>query len=212
MIIVILFYPILIMSSPTKKYTNIAIILHWLIAFGICFMFYFGWFMEALPKEAPKSSSYDLFNLGIYSWELAKEASPRAFYFNLHKSIGLTIFALIIFRIIWRFTHRPPALIKTMKSWEKKLATVAHRVLYLLMFLIPLTGIIMSIGSKYGIKWFGIKVIPGIDDSRLRELFLEFHQIFGILILCVLFFHIIGAVKHSIIDKDGTLRRIWFTE
>ena len=200
------------MSSNTKKYNNIAIIMHWLIAIGICFMFYLGWFMEALPKEAPKSSSYDLFNIGIYSWELTKEESPRAFYFNLHKSIGLTIFALIIFRILWRWTHRPPTLIETMKLWEKRLATVAHYGLYLLMFLIPSSGIIMSIGSKYGIKWFGIKVIPGIDNSQLRELFLEFHQIFGILILCVLFFHIIGALKHSIIDKDGTLRRMWFSK
>ena len=80
------------------------------------------------------------------------------------------------------------------------------------MFLIPLSGIIMSIGSKYGIKWFGIKVIPGIDDSGLRELFLEFHQIFGVLILCVLFFHIIGGLKHSFLDKDGTLRRMWFSK
>jgi len=212
MILVISFYPILIMSVPAKKYTNIAIILHWLIAICICFMFYLGWFMEALPKEALKSSSYDLFNLGIYTWELAKEASPRSFYFNLHKSIGLTIFALIIFRIIWRLTHRPPALLETMKSWEKRLATGAHHGLYLLMFIIPVSGIIMSIGSKYGIKWFGIKVIPGIDDSGLRELFHELHQIFGLLILCVLFFHIIGALKHSLIDKDGTLRRMWFSK
>jgi cytochrome b561 len=212
MITLTLFYPILIMSSPTKKYTNVAIVLHWLIAIGIFFMFYLGWFMEALPKEGTKALSYDLFDLGLYTWELNKEATPRAFYFNLHKSIGLTIFVLIIFRIIWRLTHRPPALLETMKSWEKRLANVAHHGLYLLMFLIPLSGIIMSIGSKYGIKWFGIKVIPGIDDSGVRELFLEFHQIFGILILCVLFFHIIGALKHSFIDKDGTLRRIWFSK
>tara|TARA_B100000767_G_C19580433_1_gene457072 strand:- start:304 stop:831 length:528 start_codon:yes stop_codon:yes gene_type:complete len=175
-------------------------------------MFYLGWFMEALPKEGTKAVSYDLFDLGIYTWELTKEATPRAFYFNLHKSIGLTIFVLIIFRIIWRFTHRPPALLETMKLWEKRLANLAHHGLYLLMFLIPLSGIIMSIGSKYGIKWFGIKIIPGIDDSGLRVLFLEFHKIFGLLILCVLFFHIIGALKHSFVDKDGTLRRMWFSK
>ena len=204
--------PYLTMSSSIKKYTNVAIVLHWLIAIGICFMFYLGWFMEALPKEGTKALSYDLFNLGLYTWELTKEATPRAFYFNLHKSIGLTIFVLIIFRIIWRFTHRPPVLLETMKLWEKRLANVAHQGLYLLMFLIPLSGIIMSIGSKYGIKWFGIKIIPGIDDSGLRVLFLEFHKIFGLLILCVLFFHIIGAIKHSFVDKDGTLRRMWFSK
>ena len=97
-----------------------------------------------------------------------------------------------------------------MKSWEKKLATAAHHGLYLLMILTPLAGIIMSIASKYGIKWFGIKIIPGIDDRGLRELFLEFHIIFGILILVILFFHITGSVKHSLIDKDGTIQRMWF--
>ena len=199
-----------LMETSPEQYTFTAKFLHWLIAIGIIFMFILGWFMEGLPQEAPKSSSYDLFNLGIYTWELAKETSPRSFYFNLHKSIGITLFTLIIFRFYWRFTHRPPALLKTMKSWEKKLATAAHHGLYLLMILTPLAGIIMSIASKYGIKWFGIKIIPGIDDKGLRELFLEFHIIFGILILGILFFHISGALKHGLIDKDGTLQRMWF--
>jgi cytochrome b561 len=166
--------------------------------------------MEALPQEGPKSASYDLFNLGIYTWELSKETSPRSFYFNLHKSIGLTLFVLIVFRFYWRFTHRPPALLETMKNWEKKLATAAHHGLYLLMILTPLAGIIMSVASKYGIKWFGIEIISGIDDKGLRELFHEFHIIFGILILVILFFHISGALKHSLVDKDGTIQRMWF--
>ena len=198
------------MKISSDRYTTTAKILHWLIAVGIIFMFILGWFMEALPQEGPKSTSYDLFNLGIYTWELSKETSPRSFYFNLHKSIGLTLFVLIIFRFYWRFTHRPPALLETMKNWEKKLATAAHHGLYLLMILTPLAGIIMSVASKYGIKWFGIEIISGIDDKGLRELFHEFHIIFGILILVILFFHIIGAFKHGFIDKDGTLQRMWF--
>ena len=198
------------MKTLPDQYTSTAKVLHWLIAAGIIFMFILGWYMEALPKEAPKSSSYNLFNLGIYTWELAKETSPRSFYFNLHKSIGISLFVLIVFRFYWRFTHRPPALLETMKSWEKKLATAAHHGLYLLMILTPLAGIIMSIASKYGIKWFGIEIISGIDDKGLRELFHEFHIIFGILILVILFFHISGALKHSLVDKDGTIQRIWF--
>ena len=198
------------MKTLPNQYTSTAKILHWLIAVGIIFMFILGWFMEALPQEGPKSASYDLFNLGIYTWELSKETSPRSFYFNLHKSIGLTLFVLIVFRFYWRFTHRPPALLETMKNWEKKLATAAHHGLYLLMILTPLAGIIMSVASKYGIKWFGIEIISGIDDKGLRELFHEFHIIFGILILVILFFHISGALKHSLVDKDGTIQRMWF--
>ncbi len=198
--------------NNNTKYTNVAIALHWLIGIAILFMFILGWFMTELPKESAKTTSFDIFNLGLITWEVAKEESPRAFYFNLHKSIGLTILMLIVLRMYWRFTHRPPAFLNSMKLWEKRLAKATHLSLYLLMFLIPLSGIIMSAGSKYGIKWFGIKVIPGFDDKAIRELFFEFHEIFGLLLLLLLIFHILGAIKHSIIDKDGTLRRMWFSK
>jgi cytochrome b561 len=97
-----------------------------------------------------------------------------------------------------------------MKSWEKRLATIVHHGLYLLMILTPLAGIIMSVASKYGIKWFGIKLFSGLDIPSVRELFYEFHEIFGLLILFILIFHIVGALKHTFVDKDGTLRRMWF--
>ncbi len=198
--------------NNNTKYTNVAIALHWLIGIAILFMFVLGWFMTELPKESAKTTSFDLFNLGLMTWEVAKEESSRAFYFNLHKSIGLTILMLIVLRMYWRFTHRPPTFLNSMKLWEKRLAKATHHALYLLMFLIPLSGIIMSAGSKYGIKWFGIKVLPGFDDKAIRELFHEFHEIFGLLLLLLLIFHTLGAIKHSIIDKDGTLRRMWFSK
>ena len=194
------------------KYTNVAIALHWLIGIAILFMFVLGWFMTELPKETPKTTSFDIFNLGLITWEVEEEQSQRSFYFNLHKSVGLSLLLLIVLRMYWRFTHRPPAFLSSMKLWEKRLAKATHHSLYLLMFLIPISGIIMSAGSKYGIKWFGIKIISGIDNSRLREVFYEFHLIFGILFLSILFFHISGALKHAIIDKDGTLRRMWFSK
>lgn len=193
-----------------SQYNNISIFLHWLIAVGIVFMFILGWFMDTVPKDAAKSSTFDLFNMGLYVWELSKEVSPRSFYFNLHKSVGISLFALIIFRILWRLTHKPPALLDSMKTWEKKLATGAHHGLYFLMVATPLAGIIMSISSKYGIHWFGIKLVGGIDNKASRELFYEFHEIFGLLILFILFFHIAGAFKHALVDKDGTIRRMWF--
>ena len=198
--------------NNNTKYTNVAIVLHWLIGIVILFMFVLGWFMTELPKETPKTTSFDIFNLGLITWGVEEEQSQRSFYFNLHKSVGLSLLMLIVLRMYWRFTHRPPAFLNSMKLWEKRLAKATHHSLYLLMFLIPLSGIIMSAGSKYGIKWFGIKVIPGFDDKAIRELFYEFHEIFGLLLLLILILHILGAVKHSIVDKDGTLRRMWFSK
>lgn len=196
------------MNHPTTSYTKTAKVLHWLIAIGIFGMFALGWFMSELPKEAPKQMAYDLFNLGIYTWNLTEEISPRTFYFNLHKSIGVTIFALILIRILWRITHRPPALLASYKAWESKLASGAHHLLYLLMVALPLSGIIMAIYSKYGIKWFGLELIKGLDNKDMRELFYEAHEIIGLIILLVIIVHIIGALKHKFIDKDDTLKRM----
>jgi cytochrome b561 len=194
--------------SNNARYTKTAVILHWLIALVIFAMFGLGWFMTDLPKEGAKQMSYDLFNWGIYTWLLAEEATPRTFYFNLHKSIGITLFGLIIIRILWRITHKPPALLATYKAWERKLATGAHHLLYLLMIAMPLSGLIMAVSSKYGVKWFGVPFIKGLDNESLRDIFKETHEIVAIIILLVLILHIAGALKHKFIDKDDTLKRM----
>jgi len=187
-----------------------AIILHWLIGFGIIFMFLFGWYMEDLPKEAPKAMSFDLFDLGIYTWQLSAEVSPRTFYFNLHKSLGITILGLIAFRVFWRLTHPAPALIKTMKAWEKKLANATHHALYLIMVLVPLSGAAMALYSKYGIKWFGIPLAEGLGDDAMRDIFKNAHEIIGIILLVLLGLHILAVLKHTFVNKDGTLKRMTF--
>ena len=196
------------MNQLSTHYTKMAKVLHWLIAIGIFAMFALGWYMTDLPKEAPKQMAYDLFDWGIYTWQVSEEISPRSFYFNLHKSIGVTIFALILFRILWRISHKPPALLATYKAWERKLATGAHHTLYLLMVALPLSGVIMAVASKYGIKWFGLEFIGGLDNKALREAFKEVHEIVGIVILVVVAVHILGALKHKFIDKDDTLKRM----
>lgn len=196
------------MNNPITRYTRTAIILHWLIALGILFMLALGWFMTDLPREGAKASSYDLFNLGIYTWQLTEAATPRAFYFNLHKSIGATLLLLIAFRVFWRITHQPPALLSSLKEWEKKLAAATHHTLYVLMIAMPLSGLIMTLYSKYGLKWFGIPVLPGLDDKGIREAFLLVHESVAIALALLIVLHIAGALKHKFINKDETLKRM----
>lgn len=190
------------------SYTKTAKILHWLIAILIFGMFALGWFMADIPKEAPKQMVFDLFDLGIFNWPVTEEISPRSFYFNLHKSFGVTIFALILTRIFWRITHKPPAILTTYKAWESKLATVAHRLLYALMFILPLSGAIMAVYSKYGIKWFGMNFIKGLDNNPMRLIFKNVHEIIGLILVTIIVIHILGALKHKFIDKDETLNRM----
>lgn len=194
--------------KQTQRYNKIAVLLHWLIAIAIFGMFALGWYMSELPKEAPKQLAFDLFDWGIYTWQLAEEASPRTFYFNLHKSIGVTVFALIVLRLIWRLMNKPPAMLASYKAWERKLATGTHHLLYLLMVAIPVSGIVMATYSKYGVKWFGLDLIPGLDDKNMRDLFKEIHEIVGFVLLILLVLHIGGALKHKLIDKDETMKRM----
>ena len=196
------------MKQTPTRYTKTAIVLHWLIAIFIALMFVLGWYMAELPKEAPKQMAYDLFDLGIYTWQVAEEVSPRTFYFNLHKSLGLTVLALIVFRILWRITHTPPAALSSYKAIEKKVATATHHSLYLLMLAVPVTGLTMAINSKYGVKWFGIDVIAGLDNKPLRDFFECTHEFVGIVLLVFIGIHLLGALKHKFIDKDDTMSRM----
>ena len=193
-----------------NKYSKVAITLHWLIALAIIGMFFLGWYMTGLPKKAPDQAAVDLFDWGIYTWQLGEPGSIRSFYFGLHKSLGLTILALVLFRVYWRISHKPPALLASYKAWERKVATSTHHLFYALMVLIPLSGIVMAVASKYGLKWFGIKLIAGLDNNPLRESFVEVHEVLGWLMLALLALHVLGALKHAFIDKDGTLKRMSF--
>jgi cytochrome b561 len=196
------------MNQTSSRYTKTAIILHWLIALGIFAMFALGWYMSDLPKKAPDQASFDLFDFSIYTLQLAEPISPRAFYFNLHKSIGITLLALILIRILWRVTHKPPPLLASYKAMERKLATGAHHTLYLLMLAVPISGVVMGVYSKYGVKWFGIDFLGGLDNKGIRETFAEIHEVVGIILLVIIVLHVIGALKHKLIDKDNTMQRM----
>ncbi|HEY8353715.1 MAG TPA: cytochrome b [Methylophilaceae bacterium] len=196
------------MNNSVTRYTKTAVILHWLIAIGILFMLGLGWYMTGLPREGAKSDAYDLFNLGIYTWHLSEAVSPRTFYFNLHKSFGVTLLALIAFRLYWRLTHQPPALPGSLKAWERKLAEIAHGLLYVLMVVMPVSGLLMALYSKFGVKWFGLEFLPGLDNAAVREFFLVVHAWAAIAFALLILLHVAAALKHKFIDKDETMERM----
>lgn len=196
------------MNTNAQKYSKPSIILHGLTGLLILVMFAIGWFMAELPKDAPKTTSLDLFDLGIFTMQFAEALSPRTFYFNLHKSIGVTVFLLILVRLYVRFSNPVPAFPSTMKAWEIRVADIVHKGLYVLMVAMPVTGIIMAVNSKYGIMWFGIPLVSGLDNKDLREAFKEVHEIVGAVLIAVIVLHIAAALKHKIIDKDEVMSRM----
>lgn len=196
------------MNDTVERYTKTAIILHWLIALLIIAMLALGFWMHELPKDAPKTAAFDLFNLGIYTMTLPEPVSVRTFYFNLHKSIGVTLLVIILFRVFWRLMHVAPAFPDTMKAWEKKLADAGHKALYVLMLVMPLSGFVMSIYSKWGIMWFGMPLVKGLDNSGLREIFTEVHEITAWLLIIIIVLHVAAAIKHKVVDRDDVMKRM----
>jgi cytochrome b561 len=190
------------------RYTKVAITLHWLIALMIIGMLALGWYMSGLPKDAPKVMTLDLFNWHMHNVQFTAATSPRSYYFNLHKSFGITVFVLILLRIYWRFTHAAPALPASIVAWQQKAAKASHHLLYLLMFLMPLSGLIMGAYSKYGVKWFGTSVITGLDNEPMRLAFKNIHWALAWLLFAVVTIHVLAALKHMLVDKDEVMGRM----
>jgi cytochrome b561 len=133
----------------------------------------------------------------------------RAYWFNLHKSIGLTLGLLIAIRLAWRLTHRPTALPPSVPAWQVQAARASHVLLYVCMFVMPLAGYFGSVFSGYPIKVFGA-TLPGWGwkDEALKELFSTIHYTAALTFMALIAVHILAALKHWLVDRDGVLQRM----
>ena len=169
-----------------QKYTAVAIWLHWIIGFALLAQLALGLYIVDIPKETP----------------------DRGWYLNLHKSIGVTLALFILLRICWRLVRRPPPLDRLIPAWQVIASKISHSVLYLGMVAMPVTGMIMSSNSKYGVKVWGIPLIAGSDDKSAREFWLELHEITADILMVVIAVHVLASLKHLMIEKNGIFQRM----
>ena len=130
--------------------------------------------------------------------------------YNLHKSLGITVLALAVLRLVWRIVHGAPKLPEGMSDLERSLATAAHHALYLLLFLVPLLGWLMSSTAAIPVSWFGMATLPSLmgADEGLKEIFEEAHELAANLLMILVGLHVLAALKHHFISKDNVLRRM----
>ena len=171
-----------------ERYDRVAITLHWVVAVLVLCQISLGWWMSELPK-AP--------------------AGLRAGWFNLHKSIGLTIGLLVLFRLAWRIGHRPPPLPESMPRWQVRAARASHVLLYAALIVQPLVGYLGSSFTKYPIRYFGF-TLPhwGWDAPALKELCSAVHFSLACLITALVALHIAAALKHLLVNRDGVFQRM----
>ncbi len=170
----------------TLRYTATARGLHWLMALGMIGLFGVGLYMKGLPLSPQK--------LQLYSW---------------HKWAGVTLFLLFVLRFAWRLSHRPPEAVP-MPAWQRLAAEGVHVLLYLLMFAIPLSGWLMSSAKGFQTVYFGVLPIPDLigKDPELGKTLAGLHQALNFLMIALVAGHAAAAVKHHLIDRDDTLRRM----
>ena len=127
-----------------------------------------------------------------------------------HKSVGLTIFALAVLRLLWRWYSPPPPFPPTMPRWQVNAARLTHYAFYALLFLLPISGLVMSAASNYPVSYFGLFTIPNVvaPDEALKEVMKERHEMLFDILVVVAIVHVIAAFKHHFVDRDDVFRRM----
>ncbi len=171
------------MLDRTARYSTVAIWFHWTIA------------LLVIANLA----------IGLLHESLLKGTMP------LHKSIGITVLALTVGRIVWRLMHRPPVLPAHTPKWEKGLAHATHWTLYALLLVMPLSGWMMISGgaTRRPFLWFGLFDLPYLPVSKAAgDIGHNAHGLLGWVMLALVVLHIGAALRHHFLLRDQVLVRM----
>jgi len=170
-----------------ERYTTTAIVFHWLMALMILVSFAVGLYMVSLTMSPTR--------IRLYNW---------------HKWAGVAILTIAALRLLWRLSHRAPALPATMPAWQVSVANATHLLFYVLFFAVPLLGWAYSSAAGFPIVWFGVIPLPDFvpKDRELAEFLKPFHWMSAYALASLVALHIAAVAKHVLIDRDGLLNRM----
>ncbi|MCL1089978.1 cytochrome b [Shewanella profunda] len=151
-----------------------------------------------------------LFAVGVWMVELTYYSAWYKTAPHLHKSVGILLLAVTIFRLVWRLVNPKPAPEASHKPWEKTAAHLAHFVIYVLLFVIMIAGILISTADGRGIWVFDWFELPGLGllFENQADIAGDIHQYAAYSLIALVVIHAAGALKHHFIDKDTTLLRM----
>ena len=150
---------------------------------------------------------FGMIGVGIYMTELDKTDEMRKVLFGLHMSTGVLVLLLTVVRLAWLKISPPPKLPAALENWEKTLTTVAKSLMYLLMLLIPISGMLVVNTKGFAIDFYGLFKLPMIasENEGLHELMEEVHEVLAFSLLFLVVLHVAGALKHRFIDMQNEL-------
>jgi cytochrome b561 len=181
------------LDFPAGRYTLTAMGLHWVLALALTGSFVVGSYMVDLPFSPQR--------LKLYNW---------------HKWAGIVILVLSALRLVWRLTHRPPALPESTAAtaalavWQVRAAAAVHALLYILFFAVPVAGWAYSSAAGFPVVLFGVWPLPDLlpKDKAVADLIKPVHAALAWTLAAAVILHVAAALKHHFIDRDGLLHRM----
>ncbi len=175
-------------KNEPERYGRVSRIVHWTTAILFIALIPIGIFASMIPTD---------------SWFVRP-------YYVVHKTIGVTVFVLLVFRLLWNRHSKRPELDASLKPAERKWAHRVHITLYVMMLAVPITGYVMTSMHGFGTYIFEWEIPPILPKSQAYIIWGTFHKyLLPYLLYIILGAHILGALKHHFIDKhDGALKRM----
>ena len=146
--------------------------------------------------------------LGLFMTEMSLSAAKVRVY-ALHKSIGITVLALMLLRVAWRLASRRPRALPAPR-WQNGVAATTHWMLYAAALALPLSGWLYNSASNFPLQWFGLFNLPAIAerDAGLKELAHDLHYLLFWCLVVLVVVHAGAALWHHLVRRDRTLSRM----
>ncbi|WP_299730866.1 cytochrome b/b6 domain-containing protein [uncultured Tateyamaria sp.] len=184
------------LTNTVDRFGTVSKTFHWLTALGILVLMPLGLIANRMP------------------YETSEQLADKAWMFSMHKTLGVAVFFIALARIVWALSQPKPGLLHPERQIETLAAETVHWLLYGSLVLVPLSGWIHHAATAgfAPIWWpFGQDLPLVAKSETLAALFGGAHWVLTKVLGLALLLHIAGALKHHVIDKDATLRRMWFT-
>lgn len=176
------------LHNTEDRYGLVARLFHWTIGLAIIALIALGWYMVGLTY-------YDPLYHDTLDW---------------HRSLGLIVFALVVARLVWTAFQRKPTPSAALTPVERVTSRIVHVALLVLMVVMPVSGYVISTSAGDAVSVFGLVAVPAVakisDGLRETAVAVHFYTVYGAAALIVL--HAAGALKHHVVDRDDTLRRM----
>jgi cytochrome b561 len=179
------------LRSTIEHWGSVTRLRHWLIAVAVLGMIAAGLYAASLDVNTIK-------------------ADERYFQIiDLHKSVGLTVITLTTLRVLWRLGEPSPSPPPEMPTWELVLARLAQLLLYLGLFVIPVSGFLWATAYGEPLRFFGVK-LPTLIHVRGADATLahHFHVIAAFTLMGVIGLHLLGALKNHFVSGNDVLRKM----